>query len=68
MRVSDEALQELIALYQAEFGEALTTAKAAEMAHRLLALYALLGEKLPHERKLPSSEEAEPRRPIGFHV
>ena len=38
---------EFITIYQEVYGEALTKAQAAEMAHRLLSLYALLARPVP---------------------
>lgn len=49
MRVSDTDLQEMITIYQDEFGETLSVAEASEMAFRLVNLYTQLAESLPNE-------------------
>ena len=50
MKLSDEALDEFIALYKKEFKHTLTKAEASEMASRVLTLYELLARPLPKER------------------
>lgn len=42
MRISDQAIDQLISLYKEDFGEVIDRAAATEMAHRLLTLYRLL--------------------------
>ena len=61
MQISDEALDEFIAIYKAEFGEEIERKDASEMALRVLKLYELL------ERKLPDGKTTTPptTRPTG---
>lgn len=61
VKVSDEALDEFVALYKDEFKEDLTRAEASEMVHRLLMLYELLSQKLPDGESAPAS--ISPQRP-----
>lgn len=55
MKISDEALDEFITIYQEEFKTTLTKAEANEIAARLLRLYELLARKLPQEQKVTPS-------------
>ncbi len=50
MQISEEALNDFIAIYKEEFGEDIDRKEATEMAHRLLSLYDLLARKLPGEQ------------------
>ena len=71
MHISDEALDEFIAIYKEEFRETLTKAEASEMASRLVTLYELLARKLPNEQKLPTHAKLpsdDPHRKIGFQT
>ena len=47
MNITDEALDEFIAIYKEEFGEEINWAEANEMASSLLTLYGRLARKLP---------------------
>ena len=49
MQISDEALNEFIAIYEAEFGEEISRKDANEMALSVLRLYELLARKLPNK-------------------
>jgi hypothetical protein len=42
MRISERALDELIQIYEEEFGEKIDRKEATEIAYRVLALYRLL--------------------------
>jgi hypothetical protein len=53
--VSDEALDEFIAIYKDEFGEDVSRAEASEMASNLLMFYGLLARKLPSEQEVSPS-------------
>ncbi len=46
-RLSDEALDEFIAIYEKEFKEKVSRVDAAKLAHDLLALYDLLSREPP---------------------
>jgi hypothetical protein len=67
MRVSDEALKELMSLYQEEFGEAIDLAEATEMGYRLVTLYRLLQRRLPNDGEKPT-DSPNPSRRIGFQI
>jgi hypothetical protein len=67
MRISDDALKELISLYQEEFGEPIDLAAATEMGHQLLTLYRLLQRRLPNDGKR-ATESTGPHRQIGFRI
>ena len=70
MQISEDALNEFIAIYKAEFGEDISRKDASEMALRVLKLYELL------ERQLPEGKRAKPavtqltdgRLRIGFRT
>jgi hypothetical protein len=49
MQISDNALDELSTLYQAEFGKGISREDALEMATRLVNLYEIIYRPLPHE-------------------
>ena len=75
MQISDEALNELMAIYKEEFGEEIDRREATEMAHRLLTLYELLAKPLPREHNVSprptqhdeaSGQDDYP--PIGFRT
>ena len=71
MKISDEALDEFIAIYKKEFGEEVDRKAASEMAFRLLTLYELLAKKLPNEQvstPKPRDESGETRSKIGFRT
>jgi hypothetical protein len=75
MQISDEALNELIAIYKEEFGQEIDHREATEMAHRLLALYKLLAKPLPREHhvspRATQHDEASHQDdypPIGFRT
>ena len=60
MRVSDDTLDEFMALYQAEFRKDISREDALEMAIRLVNLYQLIMRPLPDEgseRVTPHSED-----------
>jgi hypothetical protein len=48
-KVSHERLEEFRHVYRNVYGEEITVAEAAEMAHRLLALYRLLMQPVPED-------------------
>jgi hypothetical protein len=58
MKISDTDLQELIAIYQEEFGETLSLAEASEVSFRLVSLYTQLTKALPSEQKDASIGDA----------
>jgi len=71
MQISDEALNELMAIYKEEFGEGIDRGEATEMAHRLVALYTLLAKKLPNATTAEPPKSAgnrDQRRGIGFQT
>lgn len=70
MQVSDEALNEFIALYKVEFGEELSRKDASEMALSVLRLYELLAKTLPNgETTTPAATQPTDGRPsIGFRT
>lgn len=49
VRLSDEQLNEFIAIYRREYKEDITRAQALEMATNLLSLYQLFSRQLPSE-------------------
>jgi hypothetical protein len=49
MRISDDALDELVQIYKAEFEEKLTREEAVEVGNRLITLYSLLAKRMPDE-------------------
>lgn len=53
MQISDEALDEFIAVYKKEFRRDLNRGTALEMAERVLRLYHLISMKLPSEDNEP---------------
>ena len=60
MKINDEALEEFIALYRAEFKKDISREDALEMAMRLVNLYLLIYRPLPGERgdkATPPSED-----------
>jgi len=61
-KVSDERLEEFRRIYRNVYGEEITMAEAAEMAHRLLALYRLLMRPLPRASPPPSSSQEPPAK------
>ena len=70
MQIADDVLDELIAIYRAEFGEEISRKDASEMALHVLKLYEQLARKLPNEKTatpaatLPTDDH--PR--VGFHT
>ena len=71
MHISDEALNEFIAIYNDKFGEELSHKDAAEMASRVLKLYEMLARKLPNETTSPPKPRGEiddARSKIGFRT
>jgi hypothetical protein len=48
-KISNEALDEFIAIYKKEFKEDITRPKAQQMASDLLQLYTLVSRKLPRQ-------------------
>ncbi len=58
MRISDEALDEFIAIYKEEFMEEISLTEAKQMASGLLMLYGRLSRKLP---------SIDPTRPSDGH-
>ena len=65
MQISDDALDEFITLYQAEFGKDISREDALEMAIRLLNLYQLIMRPLPHERSDRATPLSEDHRDPG---
>ena len=67
-KISDEALDELIAICEEEFEERLTRDEATELGHRLVTLYELLSRRLPKDvatQQADASSAAEqPRLPV----
>jgi hypothetical protein len=59
-KVSGECLEEFRRIYKEAHGEEITTSEAAEMAHRLLALYRLLMRPLPGETSTPVPSQQPP--------
>ncbi len=70
MRITDEALDEFIAIYKDEFGEDIDRKEASAMACRVLTLYELLARKLPDEKNLPTgtTEHDDDHPRIGFRT
>ena len=70
MQISDEALNEFIAIYKAEFGEEISRKDASEMAFRVLRLYGLLARKLRNGKATaPMAMQPIDGRPsIGFRT
>jgi len=50
MQISDDALDEFMALYRVEFGKELSRQEALEMATRMINLYQIIYRPLPGER------------------
>lgn len=63
MRITEEALNEFIKIYNKECGEELNRSEASKMASRVVALYELLAKKLSDENAKPPKNE---HPPIGF--
>lgn len=57
-QISDEELDEFIAIYEDEYGEKLDREDAREVARRLLTLVHLLARKLPHEHTVTPRGDA----------
>jgi len=70
MLIPEEALDEFIAIYKAEFGEEISRKDANEMAHSVLKLYELLARTLPNsEATTPAVTQPTDGRPsIGFRT
>lgn len=71
MRISDEALDEFVAIYKEEFKEDIDRAEASEMASRLLNLYEMLARTLPNEKTphpKPRGERDEIHPKVGFRT
>lgn len=49
MQIGDEAFNEFMALYQAEFGKEISRKDALEMTTRLINLYLIIYRPLPSE-------------------
>jgi len=60
--LSEAAILELKKIYEDDFGEEITMEEAAEMGYRLIALYKILRQPLPGERK---SEKASDGPALG---
>jgi len=70
MHISDEALDEFIEIYKAEFGDDISRSEASEMASRLIKLYKLLSTK-PSAKKYSSqatTHSTDDHPPIGFRT
>ncbi len=61
MNHTDEAMQEFMEIYKAEFGKELSTQEALEMVTHLINLYQIIYRPLPGEGTTPPS--AEPHAP-----
>lgn len=70
MQISDDALDEFIAIYRAEFGEEISHKDASEMALRVLTLYELLARQLPNGKTTTpaATPPTDGRPPIGFRT
>lgn len=70
MHISDEALNEFIAVYREEFGEDINRKDASEMALRLLKLYELLERKPPNAKTTTpaATRPTDGYPPIGFRT
>ena len=70
MQISDEALNEFIAIYKTEFGEEIRREDANEMALRVLRLYELLERKLPYGKTTtsPATQPIDVPPRIGFRT
>lgn len=70
VKISDEALNEFIAIYKEDFGDEINRKEASEMASRLVMLYEFLAKKLPNEQISPEPmpQLDDPPRKIGFHT
>jgi hypothetical protein len=65
MQISDEALNEFIAIYKTEFGEEISRKDAGEMALRVLKLYELLERQLPDEKTTTPAATRPTDGPLG---
>jgi hypothetical protein len=70
VKITGKAIDELIAIYKEEFGEEIDRQEATEIAHRLLALYRMLGRKPPNEDTVtPNPTQHDDDRPrLGFRT
>lgn len=66
MRISNEALDELMHIYKEDFGEELTRSEASEVGFRLVTLYELLSQRFPNEKISVPKPLDEPPRSAGF--
>jgi hypothetical protein len=57
MRITDDAVNEFIQLYEEEFGERLSGPEARELASNLCELYLILLSPTPSEQKAHDEEE-----------
>jgi len=64
MQIGDEALEEFMALYQAEFRKEISRQNALEMATRLINLYLIIYRPLPNERGNGATRPSEGRRDL----
>jgi hypothetical protein len=60
MSISDENLQEFIAIWREEYDEILTLAEAREYAQRMLDFYMLIHRSLPSEQQAMVPRPDEP--------
>jgi len=65
MQISDDALNEFMALYQAEFGKELSRQDALEMTTRLINLYLIIYRPLPGELGDDATRLSGDRRDLG---
>ncbi len=70
MQITEEAINEFIAIYRAEFEEDISHQDAREMALRVLRLYELLARKLLNRNPTtPTATQPTDGRPlIGFRT
>ena len=70
MQISNDALDEFIAICGAELGEELNRKDASEMAQRVLKLYELLARQLPIGKTTTpaATQSTDGRLPIGFRT
>lgn len=61
MKINDQALEEFMTLYRAEFKKEIPRQDALEMATRLINLYLLIYRPLPNERGDKATQ------PLGGH-
>jgi hypothetical protein len=68
MPIPDEDIAEFIKIYKAEFEKEITVDEAREIASRLLRLYRIVLQPLPHERKNRTKDDNRSDRHSQDHL